>query len=428
MAYSHHLRDIELYPFQERGVEFAFNSHYCIIGDEMGLGKTLQGLTLALEVGKNTLIICPAYLRKTWEYEIQKYAKRRDLVVTTFDKQGQVYTPIDEDIIITSYSMLIDCEELFEWADLVIGDEIHYVKNMEAGRGDLFHKFLFEQEPERFLGLSGTPIKNDVTEWYSLLALCSYSPKETNGLNVMKGFPESKLWNRFFAYSRHIAIGGGRFIEKFSGIRNKRRLRDYLRGKYIRREAKDHLELPDLVRKDIIVNYRDNRELERAWDTFNSGKATDSSAKAKSALVKATFTARYCKDIHEWEGSPVLIFTDHIDSCERIAKELKKSEIIQGSTPIEKRDEIVRRFQKGLIPYLVATIGAAQAGYTLTAASNVVFNDLSWVPAHNWQAEKRIHRIGQKRACTVHRMMGSRQDDKIKAILDDKIEAIKEAL
>jgi len=69
---------------------------------------------------------------------------------------------------------------------------------------------------------------------------------------------------------------------------------------------------------------------------------------------------------------------------------------------------------------LAATIGSLSVGVTLTAARHVVFNDLSWVPGDNLQAEKRIHRIGQKNACTAHYIEASETDAYIRKTLEEK--------
>jgi len=75
---------------------------------------------------------------------------------------------------------------------------------------------------------------------------------------------------------------------------------------------------------------------------------------------------------------------------------------------------------------------AAGTGITLTAASDLVLVESSWVPAENAQIAGRIHRIGQKNGCQVRfaTLAGSIDEDiqravarktaDISAILDDR--------
>ena len=67
------LQNIELYPYQKNGIEYALEHKHVIIGDEMGLGKTVQALGVAAHTGKFTLIVCPAYLKQNWKNEINKF-------------------------------------------------------------------------------------------------------------------------------------------------------------------------------------------------------------------------------------------------------------------------------------------------------------------------------------------------------------------
>jgi SNF2 family DNA or RNA helicase len=180
----------------------------------------------------------------------------------------------------------------------------------------------------------------------------------------------------------------------------------------------------------VYVKYDYNdKDLQAALE--NELSNTDghiSKVKAGSALAKAPFTIDYAKSLHEETGSPIVIFCDHVESVQTIAAGLKNSAVITGATSMEKRNDIVNQFQAGKLTYLVATIGAASVGLTLTQANHLIFNSLSWVPANNAQAKKRIHRIGQKNICFVHLIAGSEVDKMIITSLQSKSAVIERIL
>ncbi|KAI5437409.1 hypothetical protein KIW84_023500 [Lathyrus oleraceus] len=68
---------------------------------------------------------------------------------------------------------------------------------------------------------------------------------------------------------------------------------------------------------------------------------------------------------------------------------------IDGGTPSGSRQQLVTEFQeKDSIKAAVLSIKAGGVGLTLTAASTVLFAELSWTPGDLIQAEDRVHRIG----------------------------------
>jgi hypothetical protein len=69
----------------------------------------------------------------------------------------------------------------------------------------------------------------------------------------------------------------------------------------------------------------------------------------------------------------------------------------------------------------LANIVAGGVGLNLTAATQVVFNDLDWVPANHWQAEDRAYRLGQTRTVNVTYMVGEGTvDDFVHRVLQIK--------
>ena len=69
----------------------------------------------------------------------------------------------------------------------------------------------------------------------------------------------------------------------------------------------------------------------------------------------------------------------------------------------------------------LANIIAGGIGLNLTAATQVVFNDLDWVPTNHWQAEDRAYRIGQTRTVNVTYFVAQNTiDDFVHAVLETK--------
>lgn len=382
-----------------------------------GLGKTLQAIEMVKACPIIGLVVAPAMLVHNWKSEFEKFS---DLKVKINPKE----TDHDYAVAIISYSQLHKYEWLFDAVDIVVADELHYVKNPEAKRTKLFHQYLKQSLPDRFIGLTGTPIKNRVGEWYSLLALCSYNPNNNSGKKITDKF---NYWTfqRHFSHEHTFEVHGRR-VTKYEGHKNVDELRTYLEGKYLRRKASEVLDLPPIVRKDILIDpdYIDKEMLE-AWN--NRDDENFMKCKVNSALIKASHTVKYVKELWDQGEEPIVIFSSHVAPAREVAKKLKIP-YVDGSVSLERRDEIVKQFQAGKHRAIVATTGALSVGVTLTRARNLIFNDFPFVPGDIAQAEKRIHRIGQEGSCVIHRMLYGKIDRKISADLDKKIAVLREAM
>lgn len=113
------------------------------------------------------------------------------------------------------------------------------------------------------------------------------------------------------------------------------------------------------------------------------------------------------------KGERALVFIEHVKMQHRFIELVKREfdlprvDLINGSTPIPRRQEIVNRFQRHLdrdegFDLLVLGPKAAGTGLTLTAATNVIHLSRWWNPAVEEQCNDRVHRIGQSRPVTVH--------------------------
>jgi helicase-like protein len=112
-------------------------------------------------------------------------------------------------------------------------------------------------------------------------------------------------------------------------------------------------------------------------------------------------------------GERALVFIEHLKLQYRFAElarlrfGLQEVPVVNGDTPIPKRQKTVDRFQRHLgrdegFDLLVLGPRAAGTGLTLTAASHVIHLSRWWNPAVEEQCNDRAHRIGQARPVTVH--------------------------
>jgi hypothetical protein len=145
-------------------------------------------------------------------------------------------------------------------------------------------------------------------------------------------------------------------------------------------------------------------------------------ARQALAVAKTTATLDFVSGATE-QGEKVIVFSCFDDPIQKLAKELGPAAVvITGKTPSDKRQALVDRFQQeDDVRVLLANIIAGGTGLNLTAATQVVFNDLDWVPTNHWQAEDRAYRIGQTRTVNVTYFVAQHTiDDFVQAVLETK--------
>lgn len=409
---------LEPYKYQQIGTDFAIKQRYSINGDKMGLGKSVQTISLAVKEDiPKTLIIAPAFLVPNWKAEIMKFT----------GEEAQTFNYGTESRFeIVSYDSVKKVAKYFPRYDFVACDEIHYLKNIQAKRTKAIHELISTFKPEYFLGLSGTPIKNRVPEFYSLLRLCWYGGRYSE---FSKYAPSYWLFNKSFTKQK-IQRFGGRKVTKWEGVKNAQGLKDLIKPVYIRRKPEDVLDLPDEIHQEVLMSEkaRTDELLKTAWEAYEGKKESKSfmSGKAISALGKTDYTVEFVKNLLEEEAG-VIIFTDHVQAAKKIASDLGDgARFITGNTQANLRQVWVDDLNEGRLSAIVATIPSLSVGVNITGVSAMVFNDFAWVPADMDQARKRIHRIGQTKTCRYYYIMASKYDQKIYNTLKKKSKIIAE--
>lgn len=397
-----------LYPYQAAGVEcmseqFALGRANMLLADQPGLGKTPQTARLADVMGwKNLLVICPASLRLNWVREIERWRKAGSEPVAVLDSKR---FPKPGCTVVVSYDIFVrphwaDVLSLYPF-DALVCDESHYLKNIDAKRTKaiLGKEGLYKQIRNTLL-LSGTPIPNRAHELFKIVKLFA-----------KEAFPWS-YWDFCGRYHQYVLDGKPR------GSRNEDDLYTRLRGSgfMLRRRKEDVLkDLPPKTHQLVVFpadgSTRKVLQRERefsAQEIIQHGVPVGTSlpeVRREMGIAKAPVCASYVAGLLDGGLEKVVCAAHHTDVIARIAHDLREYGVVvvQGDTRPRKRQEAVDRFQTDpQVRVFVGQLTAAGTGITLTAASDVVFVEASWVPGENEQMLDRCHRIGQVSPVLAH--------------------------
>jgi SWI/SNF-related matrix-associated actin-dependent regulator of chromatin subfamily A-like protein 1 len=400
--------DLKLLPFQSVGVKFVENAGgRALIADEMGLGKTIQALAylrLHPEI-RPALIVCPASLKLNWRNEANKWLDTNDQV-SVINKEIEN----NKSIYIINYDVLMKYQVPLAAMNFkaIILDESHYVKNQKAKRTEATIK-IAENIPNRLL-LTGTPVLNRPRELFTQL-------------NIIDPVSYPKFTTFAFRYCDAQDTGYG---WDFSGVSHVEELNDRLKTTMVRR-TKDQVlqELPDKRRQTIVVPLSNEEEYFKAHNDFTKwlkatkGITTDAEHLVRIEMLKQLSATGKMSAIIEninnflESGKKLVVFAHHKFVIDQLINEFGVIAVsLSGETTMENRQKAVDDFQHNPdVKLFIGNIQAAGVGITLTAAYDVMFVEFPWTPSQLYQAEDRLHRIGQKNAVNVMYMTGENTID-----------------
>ena len=448
-----------LRPYQETGVHWLHLLTRLGLGaclaDDMGLGKTIQVITLLLAIKQDgrpqtadgsrgataplasaavcglpsavsptSILVAPASLLGNWESELQKFAPSLKPHIAHTSGAG-----IDEptnlreiDLVMTTYGMVerIDWIKKTRWRNVIL-DEAQAIKNAGTKQA----KAVKELHTDGRIVLTGTPIENRLSDLWSLF-----------------DFLNPGLLGSNAAFSKFV-----KSLSKSSDKVNYAPLRRLTQPYILRRLKTD---------KKIISDLPDKTEV-TAWCGLSKSQTSlyaqsvkqlahelqevrgDKGDMKRRGLILA-YLMRFkqiCNHPAQWTGDgdydpqhsgkfdrlreiceeiasrqeKVLVFTQFREITEPLSRHLqaifrRPGLILDGSTPIKKRKEMVDAFQTDSgPPFFVLSLKAGGTGLNLTAASQVIHFDRWWNPAVENQATDRAFRIGQRKNVLVHKFV-----------------------
>jgi SNF2 family DNA or RNA helicase len=458
-----------LREYQVEGVRFLLTRARdgALLADAMRLGKSLQATIAARAWKEKTLVVCPSHVVGVWSRpkdaiegpgEIAKWWpdawKGRDgqdqgldgAGVTCLEGikpwaasqivrklSGEKNSPDDDRKLKAARSEIVARAEalqacnvivchydvLYAWADVLITwgvstlilDEVHILATHTSRRMEEIKRV--RGHATRVIGLSGTPLSNNVRKLFNVLDLLCPGRM---GYFFTPNAPEKASYARVFCDSHQEVVGKGESqltiwrhdgksnLDKPDGkwaVTPEETLHARLQHFTLRRLKRDvDPQLPEKTRQivDVAVPARcmigvgqhtlagKGEELRRALNLAADGKL-----KPVVALVAD----------HIAEGEKVICYCYRRLFAEEVAKEVRKKvgkepliEFVHGEQSAKERDRRANALRTFKGPgVLVCTIDSYSTGVDLSFSNVIVVAELTWEPHELAQLEERIYKF-----------------------------------
>lgn len=479
---------LKLRDHQIEGVKFLYrcvtgliqeNATGCILADEMGLGKTLQCIALmwtllkqSPEGNKGTIekciVVCPSSLVRNWANELVKWLGKGTITPLAID--GKSVKPAElsptlrqwasatgrkvvRPVLIISYETLRRYMDDLQGAEvgLLLCDEGHRLKNGES----LTFNVLDSINCSRRVILSGTPIQNDLSEYFTLLTFAIPGVLGSR-LEFKKNYERKILRGRDAdATEQEIQEGEetlkelGQLVNKFIIRRTNDLLSKYLPVKYehvvfcelapLQKDLYNHfisspeiakllkgagsqpLKAVGLLRK--LCNHPDLLDLP---DDLGGSEAVlppdfipKKERRSRDREVKTWYSGklmvleRMLDRIHRDTNDKIVVisnFTQTLDVIEQLCRTKRYGTLrLDGTMAISKRQKLVDTFNDPEAEQFVFLLSskAGGCGINLIGANRLILFDPDWNPASDQQALARVWRDGQKKDCFVYRFVST---------------------
>lgn len=396
--------------------------------NHMGTGKTFHALVQAQhyidtkQIDK-MLVVSPKTVTYNWEDETVLWGWLDPLVVSgTAQKRRQLLKSEYNDIFVLNYDILRlharELEHMFtKYKMLLVLDEIHKIKNQQALRT----KAIFRLSPRFIIGLSGTPIMNQVEDIFSSIQLLT----------------DKRMWRNIWDFRQwhcniEVVRYQGRKVHQVTGYKNLPELKRRIDPICVRRIKKEVL--PWLKDKEYLKHYVDllpeqRRKYEITRDQYiqewtasphmtgakrlqvmtqvirllqlTDGFQQDKKAElleyypsAKEELIKELL-----EEFIEKEGKRIVLYSLFVPPIFRLAETFKKYNplvIWGGVKDARERLQKAKMFSKSPHhPLLIAQQEAAGEGLNYVAEKEEVYGifvNRHPSPGVGEQAEDRMHR------------------------------------
>lgn len=458
------------YRHQSEGSLWLAEREEALLLDERGLGKTATAILAADLIGaRSVLFLAPSVALWNTAREValwspgrcaQVVASRRDLPLRP-----------DADVVVASHGLTLSPEvrsairARARWSLLVV-DELHKFRNPGSQRAE--HVFGVHPDERaarpsdlvtrrcssvlaqsaRCWALSGTPNPNGYLSelWVPLRAL--FPDRIPNELGEPLSYPS---FQQRYCLLRPRLRGAPRVV----GNRNVAEFRERIRGVALRRLKRDCLDLPPIryemvaLRPEVLDEglaevYRilPPRARDAVAALGDEASADDALAVLRNntayghyrrlcGLAKARAAAELvASELDADPGAKRVLVYYHRDVGDVLREELDVwfgTVRISGAESPAAKQAAVDEFQHGTDRVCLLQVEAGGVAVTLTAASEVDFVEMSFVPGDNVQAADRLHRIGQREPVRARFLgLAGTADEHVVSVLRRKAEMVRE--
>lgn len=434
----------DLHQYQNRMIDFIYNTPKCAVWAGLGLGKTITTLTAitdlldSLTVCK-VLIIAPLRVANSvWHTEAKRWTHTKDLtfsIVTGSEKERISALFKSADIYVINRENVQWLVEYYKtkWPyDLVVIDESSSFKSASSQRFKALKKV--RTLTDRMVQLTGTPSPNGLIDVWSQMFLLD------GGERLGKTMSAYKM--RFFeagynGYSFKPVKNADKIIHKL--------IDDIV----ISLNVDDYLEMPERIDTVMRVNIPPTRlaeykQLEREFliQINDAEIVAYNAATLAGKLLQYCNGAMYTDELKNWTE----IHTAKLDALDEILEDNQdenlliaynyKTDLIRlkarypDAVVLDNDPDIITRWNNGQIKILLAHPASAGHGLNLQhGGSIIVWFGLNWSLELYQQFNGRLHRQGQtKPVRIVHIVADGCIDDKVMRAIENKAQTQDELL
>lgn len=433
---------MKLRPYQERAIDFWLEKKRVYFAIDMGLGKTAIVLHTINQLNLPTLIVAPLKVAyNTWPDEITDWGLEYDLSIDVlhgpnklqkFKRHAQIQV-INYEGLPWLYKQLYDMFQAgkpMPYKVLVL-DESTLAKDPETNR--FGYLSAMRDMFEYIANLSGTPSPNSLLDLWAQYYILDRGEILGNDFRIYR--------NRFFKqdtyrkYQWDIRFGAENVIHKSVAPIT------------FQLTASDHIHLPKRIYNTINVELHPAER--KKYESFKKdfvlmldGAQVESlnqaSLSSKLRQFVQGFVYENCLDgrrnvhhIHDHKitalkhlidthgGKSILCFTQFQAEVDRLLKEFPGTPVIAGKTKQSDSNRYIKEWNEGKIPLLIAHPKSVSRGLNLQKGGHIaVWYALSWSLDDYLQANKRLHRPGQKETVVIHHIVipGTIDDTVVQAL------------